>query len=139
MSLIPTPLTPYLGVAKAVGAAIVLVAAYGYGRHSGTASERVKWEAQVSQARQARIDEYEKKLADAAEDKAKSEQESAALAAKSAASEKAYQALLDRIPKEPLVIHEPAKPGETCPPASRLAPSFRMRFNEAVTGTSPGG
>lgn len=131
------PLRPYLGFIKVVAVAALVLGAYWRGHSNGVSGERVAWEAKVSEARQQRIDEYEKKLADAAADKAKSAQESAALATKVAASDKAYSELLDRIPKEPLVTHEPAKPGDTCPPAPRLAPAFRLRFNEAVLGTGP--
>lgn len=130
-------LKPYLGLAKIVAVVAVGVLLYFRGHHTGVTSERVKWEAKVSEARQQRLDEYEQKLKDAREDKLKSDQESAALAAKVATSADDYAKLLEKIPTKPLVIHEPAKPGDACPPAPRLSPGFRLRFNEAALGYGP--
>lgn len=133
------PLKPYLGIAKVVAVAAVGVYLYALGRGNGVEAERAKWEAKLSEARQQRLDEYETKLAKARADKVQSDKESAVLAAKVKTSEEAYAALLDRIPTKPLVTHEEPKPGDVCPPAPRLSPDFRMRFNEAVLGTGPAG
>lgn len=137
MSFSIDPIRPYLGLAKVVAVGLLIAGAYLHGRSNGIDTERGKWEVKVSEARQQRLDEYEKKLKAAADDKAKSDKESAELAARVKTSEADYAALLDRIPTKPLVIHEPAKPGEACPPAPRLSPDFRLRFNEAVNGTGP--
>lgn len=133
------PLRPYLGIAKVVTTLAACVFLYARGHSNGVESERGVWEVKVSEARQQRLDEYEKKLKAAAMDKAKSVEESAVLTAKVKTSEAYYAALLDRIPTKPLVIHEPAKPGEACPPAPRLSPDFRLRYNEAILGTGPAG
>ena len=133
------PIRPYLGIAKVVALGLLVAGAYLHGRSKGVTSERIKWEAKVSEARQQRLDEYEQKLKVAREDKLKSDGESAALAAKVATSADDYAKLLEKIPTKPLVIHEPAKPGDACPPAPRLSPDFRLRFNEAALGPGPAG
>lgn len=133
------PIRPYLGIVKIVAVVALAAGAYLRGHSNGVDAERGKWAVKVSEARQQRIDEYERRLNDAAEDKALSDQESAALAAKIKTFESAYAALLDRIPTKPLVIHEPTKPGEACPPVPRLSPDFRLRLNEAILGSGPAG
>lgn len=133
------PIRPYFGALKVAAVLVAAVYLYARGHSAGVDSERGKWEAKVSQARQARIDEYEKKLAKAREDKALSDKESAKLAAKVEASEEAYKELLNRIPTKPLVIHDEPKPGDVCPPPARLSPEFRLRFNEATLGSGPAG
>jgi len=133
------PLKPYLGIAKIIAVVAACVYLYVRGHSDGVDSERGKWEAKVSEARQQRLDEYEKKLAKAHADKVESDKESAVLAAKVEASEEAYKELLNRIPTKPLVIHDEPKPGDVCPPPARLSHEFRLRFNEAVLGTGPAG
>ena len=132
-------LRPYLGIAKVVAVVGACVFLYARGHSNGVEGERTKWEVKVSEARQQRLDEYEKKLAAATTDNAKTATEAATAQAKVETSEKAYAALLDRINSKPLVTHEEPKPGDVCPPAPRLSPDFRLRFNEAVLGTGPAG
>jgi len=131
------PIRPYLGIAKVVALGLLVAGAYLRGRSNGVESERGVWEVKVSEARQQRLDEYERKLADAAKDNVATAAEAATAQAKVETSEKAYAALLDRIPTKPLVTHE-TKPGAVCPDV-RLAPDFRLRYNEAVLGTGPAG
>lgn len=131
------PLKPYLGIAKLVAIAAACVYLYARGHSAGVDSERRMWQARVSEARQQRLDEYESKLAQAREDKATSDKESAKFAATAKQSEEDYKALLAKIPTKPLVTHDEPKPGDVCPPAPRLSPDFRLRFNEAALGSGP--
>lgn len=131
------PIRPYLGIAKIVAVVAACVYLYARGHSAGVDAERGKWEVKVSEARQQRLDEYEKKLAKARDDKLLSDKESAKLAAAAKQSEDDYKALLAKIPTKPLVIHDEPKPGDVCPPPARLSPDFRLRFNEAILGSGP--
>lgn len=131
------PIRPYFGALKVAAVLVAAVYLYARGHSAGVDSERGKWEAKVSQARQARIEEYETKLAKAAADKVESDKESAKLAATAKQSEGDYKALLAKITTKPLVIHDEPKPGDVCPPPARLSPDFRLRFNEATLGSGP--
>jgi len=126
---------PYLGVVKVAVVVLAAVALYWRGYHAGVRAERKDWQAVVSESRKQRLDEYEQRIKDVVAANEASAKEAAVLAAKVTASEKAYAELLDRIPTKPLVIYE-TKPGTPCPDV-RLAPDFRLRFNEAVLGTGP--
>ena len=133
---IPASIAPYLKLIKAGLVLAVLIAIWLHGHHAGYTGEHQKNEAAVSAARAERITRYETDIATAKAAQAKAERDSEAAQARNVASEAAYNALLARIPTSQLVIHDKPTPGQPCP-AERLGPDFRLRFNEAVTGSAP--
>lgn len=106
---------------------------YRSGYNAGREDCQTAQAAAVSEARQQRIEHYEAEIARVKAADAKTAADTAALAGRLESAEAAYAALLERIPTKPLVIYETV-PGSECP-AGRLSADFRLRVNEAVTGS----
>ena len=133
--ILPVPPKLLLTYWKPLAGLIVLLAVIAYSHHSGAVSERQKWQAKVSEARQARLDEYDRLIVKARASQAKLEADTADLSAKLAEAQARTETLRKALARASLVIHEPSIPG--CPPTPKLGPDFRLLFNAAVDGTAP--
>jgi uncharacterized protein YlxW (UPF0749 family) len=121
---------------KPLAALIVLLSMLAYAHHAGAVSERQKWEAKVSQARQSRLDEYERLIVKAKASQAKAEADTADLSGKLADAQSRTEALQKALARASMVTHAPSQiPG--CPAVPRLGRDFRLLFNAAVDGTAP--
>ena len=121
---------------KPLAALIALAAMLIYAHHSGAISERHKWQAKVSEARQERIDDYEKRIKDAKVAQAAAEADTAALSAKLDDAQARTETLQKALARASLVTHAPS-PVPGCPPVPRLGRDFRLLFNAAIDGTAP--
>ena len=133
--ILPVPPKLLLTYWKPLAGLIVLLAVIAYSHHAGAVSERQKWQAKVSEARQARLDEYDRLIVKARASQAKLEADTADLSIKLAEAKARTETLRKALARASLVIHEPSIPG--CPPTPKLGPDFRLLFNAAVDGTAP--
>lgn len=121
---------------KPIAVLIVLLAMLAYAHHSGAVSERQKWQAKVSEARQQRIDDYERRITEAKVNQAKAEADTADLSGRLADAQSRTEALQKALILASLVTHEPSQtPG--CPAVPRLGRDFRLLYNAAIDGTAP--
>ena len=125
----------------AAGAILVLVViwqVHAFGARKYAAGEKANeavWLAKVSEARQARIDEYEAGIAKAKADLARSQADSADLAAKLKDGQAVVETLQTALARARLTTRATPTP-ENPHPDVRLSSDFRVCIQAAVDGTA---